>query len=265
MEIRRSIFDGDFRSCYGCPYTPAPWNVIVPSSEFTPVPDRIPRLTIAYDRTCNLQCPTCRNRSEVSPHAGVITDRLLQHGFLDAVDRLKFLGSGEPLAAPTFWRFVAQYPWQSRSDLRVKLHTNARLFTPECWARMCVLHDRIDEVFVSIDAATPETYAQNRPGAKPDEHAFETLLANLRFIASLQLKRFVLGLVVQANNYREMLGFVDLGLRVGATAVRFTKLRNWVTGIGFQARSMLPADFAQILREARACGSFVELEHFAEI
>jgi MoaA/NifB/PqqE/SkfB family radical SAM enzyme len=265
MEIRRSIFDGDFRSCYGCPYTPAPWNVIVPASEFMLVPDRIPRLTLAYDRTCNLLCPTCRSRSEVSPHAGPITDRLLQPGFLNAVDRLKFLGSGEPLVAPTFWRFVSQFPWQSRLDLRVKLHTNARLFTPACWARISALHDHIDEVFVSIDAATPTTYAQNRPGAKPDERAFETLVTNLHFIASLKLRRFVLGFVVQANNYQEMPDFVDLGVSVGATAVRFTKLRSWATGFYFQARSVLPADSVQILREVRARGPFVELEHFAGI
>lgn len=266
LAIRRSIFDGSFRFCDRCVYLPGPWRAIVPTTEFSVVPDRIPKLTIAYDQTCNLLCPTCRSKPRHSPQADTITDRLLSSGFLDDVDRLKFLGSGEPFSAPTFWRFVREFPWAKRPDLRVKLHTNARLLTPSRWEKLLDVRERVDEVFVSIDAATPETYAQNRPGVNRDDRdAFSVLVENLHFISSLKLKRFVLGFVVQRNNYQEMPAFVDLGRVVGASAVRFTKLRNWFSGIDFVARSVQPTEIVQMLCHSKLRDSIVELEHFAEI
>ncbi len=81
---------------------------------------------------------------------------------------------------------------------------------------------------VSIDAASGETYALNRRGG-----SFETLVERLEFIGKLRaekkLQRLLISFIVQANNFHEMREFVELGRRVHADTVIFSRLNDWGT------------------------------------
>jgi MoaA/NifB/PqqE/SkfB family radical SAM enzyme len=81
---------------------------------------------------------------------------------------------------------------------------------------------------ISIDAATPATYAENRRGGE-----FDILLERLEFIARLRregpLEWFGINMTVQANNFREMTAFAALGRRFGADVVSFAQITNWGT------------------------------------
>lgn len=81
---------------------------------------------------------------------------------------------------------------------------------------------------ISIDAASPETYAINRRGG-----SFEILLDNLEFVGMLRrsgpLSWVGISMVVQKNNFMEMPDFVRLGKRFGFDTVYFSQLVNWGT------------------------------------
>jgi hypothetical protein len=81
---------------------------------------------------------------------------------------------------------------------------------------------------ISIDAAKPETYAENRRGGN-----FQTLLQRLAFIAELRvqgpLEYLEIHMTVQVNNYREMPQFVELGRRHHCDRVTFQQMLDWGT------------------------------------
>ena len=107
------------------------------------------------------------------------------------------------------------------------LHTNGLLFDAEHWEEMGPNRSRVTHVGISIDAATPETYALNRGGS------WKRLMDNLAFVASLRALNpsLMLGLffVVQANNFLEMPSFALFGLSHKANWISFSALRNWGT------------------------------------
>jgi len=112
--------------------------------------------------------------------------------------------------------------------LKIALHTNGLLFSEENWAAMASVQSLIHSVEVSVDAATARTYELNRRGGDWDR-----LLERLAFIRTLReqgrFKYWKLSFVVQANNWREMAGFVELGRHFGTDAVQFTPLASWGT------------------------------------
>ncbi len=244
-QIRESILDNSFRYCTACPFLKTRTAFVHPVDERLPpaerallegavtVMGRIGTLNLAYDRTCNLSCPSCRKelyvaKGEEYQRLAALQARVLERDLLARLSCLYVTGSGDPFASRLFRELVrgidpARYP-----RLSIRLHTNALLWTPEAWEALGPARALVREVEVSIDAASAQTYAVNRRGGD-----WETLLANLGFVAWLRRERAIGGLqisfVVQANNWRQMPAFVELGRRNDVDLVFFSKLRNWGT------------------------------------
>ena len=93
------------------------------------------------------------------------------------------------------------------------------------WQSIC--HQAIDWIDVSVDAATPATYALKRGGD------FALLMENLQLIRDLRraedISLFQIHFVVQSNNYTEMKRFVELGNDLGCDRICFKQLVNWGT------------------------------------
>jgi molybdenum cofactor biosynthesis enzyme MoaA len=245
QRIRRSILDGSFRYCTGCPFLGArrepvqrvdsvthPDHVAI-LREQKAVVARIHSLYLAYDRTCNLSCPSCRKEVIVAKgdelrRLNVFQDALVTPELLRSVDWLNVTGSGDPFASSLFRGLLRSLNTTEYPKLRIALHTNGLLFTAENWEAMRAAQAMVKYVEVSVDAATPATYATNRRGG--DWHE---LLERLAFVASLResgpLEQFKMSFVVQANNWREMPAFVRLARDLRADTVLFTPLRNWGT------------------------------------
>jgi len=239
---------------------------------------RLPRgptsITMNYDRSCNLACPTCRPeviglKGQAKTDALAIQEwatdpKHLKHGCY-----LHFTGSGDAFASSVFQSFLQQFDPTKRKYVRIGLGTNGLLFNEKSWARMC--HEAVDVACISIDAATPATYAQNRGGD------FDILLANLRFIGNLrasgQLKLITINFVVQANNYAEMPQFADLGHSIGVDMVFFQQLVNWGTfsRAEFLERAIhLPGhsqhgQFLKILQDPRLAHPIVNLHNLSTL
>lgn len=231
QEIRASVLDGSFRYCTRCPYLPGPGGFVKEHAPAELDPSRIGTLLLNYDRTCNLACPSCRQQhvvlSREDPQVRRVHEAVLGSGALDVADRVYVTGSGDPLASPTFWHFLTHLPDLSANPgLRLALHTNGQLLDEQHWEMLD--RPRLSEINISIDAATPETYAKNRGGS------WYRLWRNIEHACQRRREEglaFELGthFVAQANNFRELTPFVELSLSRGADWVNVLFLRNWGT------------------------------------
>jgi sulfatase maturation enzyme AslB (radical SAM superfamily) len=242
QEVRASILDGSYRYCnpLTCPslvqdtlsttdkiHDPYYRNLI---DNQTVVMETGPRIvSFSYDNSCNLKCPSCR-KELISLHgaefekAKSLQAKIIREGLNDA-EEVIITGYGDPFASTLYREFLQSVHDEDFPGISIHLMTNGLLLTKEMWDRMSGVHRVIKSVAVSVDAATEETYLRNRGGN------FSKLLRNLNFISALlvtgRLSWFEISFVVQANNFREMRQFVDLGRQLCCSRVLFQKIIQW--------------------------------------
>lgn len=243
-DIRASIHDGSYKYCSRshCPKLTA--NTLPESDALThkgmaklaaskaKTLDKMPeRLVLSHDKSCNLSCPSCRTglilaRKEEQQRLNGLADNVL-FPLMREAKRVRLTGSGDPFGSAHFQYVLRHLKDFESPDLKIDLQTNAVLLTPALWERLG-LEGKVDQMLVSADAATPETYAVLRRGA-----TFDRFLLALDFISDLRrqgrIRVFRLDFVVQAENFREMPEFVRLAKRYGCDGVKFQMVRNWGT------------------------------------
>jgi pyruvate-formate lyase-activating enzyme len=246
QEIRRSILDNSFRYCRGdvCPYlqrVDGPVQRVedvtderlleIIQEEMTVLPFGPSDIICCFDQSCNLSCPTCRPRLIMeTQHADAIVDiqQRLESEALGDAKLLYITGSGDPFGSPFFRRWLQTMKPASMPNLEcIHLHTNGLLWTERAWEGIpAETRALVRAATISVDAATPETYAENRRGGD-----FPTLLERLAFIADLRrngpLDCLEIHMTVQVNNVREMPAFVELGRRHACDRVTFHQLLDW--------------------------------------
>lgn len=236
--IRQSILDGSYRYCnkVACPEIMA--RTLTPRAELENDPAwqgvlaSPKRVNLAYDRHCNLSCPSCRetlitSNDEVRERLDAITQRAV-YPLLRVAEEAFITGSGDPFASRTFRKMLSWISPETCPNLKILLMTNGMLFTEKEWAKFPNLKGKVQVAKISVDAATKETHELLRRGSK-----WEVMMENLPFIGSLVANREIdalqLVFVVQRENYKEMGAFVDLAKRIGATSVYFERITNWGT------------------------------------
>jgi MoaA/NifB/PqqE/SkfB family radical SAM enzyme len=129
---------------------------------------------------CNLDCVTCFRNAWESP-----LGRMSEETFaavmagvaaIDPPPTVYFGGIGEPLAHHRTLTWIAQ---AKQLGARVELITNGTLLTAD--ASQALIDAGLDLLWVSIDGATPESYADVRLGAE-----LPNVLANLRDFRTLR-------------------------------------------------------------------------------
>ena len=251
QEIRASILDGSFRHCRAavCPLIAG--DSLPKRDEITDPfqrdiidrglvrAERPPRFyNLSYDESCNLSCPSCRTK-QVSVTSGPEYEQLgkIQSRIFDAAlaqphdEPVEFnvTGSGDPFGSRIFREFLTSVDGRSWPNALFHFQTNGVLFTRSYWRRISGIRNNIGRVFVSIDAATPETYAITRRGGH-----WGQLLENMRLIDDLRregiVRRLQVFYVVQAANYREMPALIRLLEQFPAVDwVNFSLISNWAT------------------------------------
>jgi MoaA/NifB/PqqE/SkfB family radical SAM enzyme len=247
-EIRRSILDGSFGFCNRsrCPYLQTisgpveKINDVKDEELMTVIEDGLtilpfgPReINCSYDKSCNLSCPSCRTEVIIEKayerQIGEIQNKLQKEALKDAY-LLYITGSGDPFGSPFNRKWLQTMQRKTMPHLKmVHIHTNAQLWTPEMWSTIPgEIRELVKSTEISIDAASPATYALNRRGG-----SFERLLRNLEFIRTMRkngpLNSVTISMVVQENNFREMPDFVSLGKCMDFDNVYFSRLVNWGT------------------------------------
>jgi len=243
-SIRRSILDGSFKYCDSsrCPALVSDNLPRVDESTFEELQQlylpnsqiEIPSpktLSLTYDPTCNLKCPSCRSNYIVLDKEKLGNIRHIHNAIFDSalknIENIVITGFGDPFSSSIYRKFLKTVSRDAFPFLKINLMTNGLLLTPRMWQSISSAHDLIDSIHVSIDACSEETYLINRGGN------FLSLMKNLNFIASLRkdklISRFEISFVVQDNNYREMPDFVQLGKNLGCDEILFQRIINWGT------------------------------------
>lgn len=247
QSIRRSIYDGSYRYCNktACPRIQA--NVLDKvedlairsevwrerlESQRTVLMAGPERVNLAYDRTCNLSCPSCRSEAFAADaptrarYEAMQNEQILP--LLHGAKTVMVTGSGDPFASKNFRRLIEQLGPEDYPDLRFQIMTNAMLLTPREWARFPSLHRRVGLLKVSIDAARGATHERLRRGAR-----WDVMMQNMRFAGELLadglISRYELVFTVQDDNFHEMAEACDLAREVGASCIWFFRITNWGT------------------------------------
>ena len=199
------------------------------------------RVNIGVSDRCNQRCIMC---SEHSPYCADGGRRMAADDVLDERDfgimpadmyrdllrdlvamrtrEVELCGLGEPLLHPRLFEMLRL---AKERGLWVRLVTNASLLDEEKCRDLVALG--LDELHISINAGTPETYAQVH-GVRPA--AFSRVLSAIRMIArarhesGVQTPLVEASFVVQADNYREPLLWAQAVAEAGADTITFSAL-----------------------------------------
>lgn len=242
QEIRESMFDGSFKYCNDlCPFKNTKTGPVVQiydlfnsqpkfkeiySNKITKLPFGPRAINASYDRSCNLSCPSCRTKVIVElgkQQILKIQDKMLELLKKDT-EWLCITGSGDPFGSPAFKKLLRELEPNEYPNLKsIHLHTNGVLWEKTMWDTMDKIHPLVKSAEISIDAATEETYKINRRGGD-----WNKLLTNLNWISNLNIS-LKISFVVQQNNYKEMIKFIELGEKLKVKTVYFSKLVQWGT------------------------------------
>lgn len=186
------------------------------------------------DLTCNLSCPSCRThvikltaqqRKQQDKYIAIMRDNIFAKP-TDQQINLHLSTTGELFASDFLLSFVDSIPSKDFPNLKLSILTNG-LLCQKNWHRLGDMADRIRQMHVTIDAATPDTYEKLRRGGKWKQI--------MRAMAWLQQKKkqnnmkLYTRIVVQNDNYKEMEDFLDMSRGFDADRVEYARISNWNT------------------------------------
>ena len=224
-HLQGSIVDKTYRYCneHQCSYIKS--NAV----EHITGKTNINQLRLAIDDSCNLRCPSCRKGlifyKEGSQYkkrirlADKINDWL--HTYNKPI-RVHIGSDGDPFASHVYRHFMEQTP--ERDNIKYSILTNGLMFE-EFHTKVPYVINNLQELGVSIDGASKETYEKLRLGGNWDK-----IRENLDCIAELKEKhnfRFILHFVVQKDNYHEMEDIIHLGKQYNVDRVWLNKIEDW--------------------------------------
>ena len=309
QELRASILDGSYRFCdasrcagmqkalrqaqdtapepgprYQTPYelflrqelrgTQHAWIEAWTPETGAPLPGII---SLDDDCSCNLSCPSCRSAPRAlaaaeSARLEPVHQELAR--LLDAAGgELWLCGAGDPFASRAYSTLLKGFDPAQFPRLRLRIDTNAMLLTPAMWNQTLGRYpERVSLLAVSVDAAEGGTYERLRRGGD-----WGRITANLRFLGGKRLEqpgmRFLLRMIVQRDNFRQMRAFIDLARLVHADLAVFSALDSWGSHSADQWRELavhLPgnphhAEFLTVLRAPAFRAPDVDLGNLARL
>ena len=224
QEIRKSILDGSYKYCNEnqCPHLTAlkqdkfiDGRFVIKNKnsieKYKPI-SKVGIVNFCFDRSCNLQCPSCRNEliNYLGKDRNSVDEKLKQvnEEVSQTIKKLYLSGSADPFYSKSFRQFLINFDPKKYPMMEgIHIHTNGILWTEQLWERMNSIHPYVKSCEISIDAATKDTYEnKTRIGGK-----WEILLQQLDFIINIPtIDKYIFSFVVQDSNYKEMYDFYDL-------------------------------------------------------
>jgi len=239
--LQESIADGSYRYCnnHQCTFLlkdrDLGWPETVPNV-------KIKNIRLAIDESCNLFCPSCRNKQifyksgpELKKRMS-IADKIIDYLKKQQTNTNVHIGSdGDPFASLVYRYFIKNT--KHLEHLKFSLQTNG-LLVKKMYIKNKEMFDRLTVLGISIDGATKNTYEKLRLGGN-----FEKILENLEFIKHIKDKFiFNLHMVVQKDNWHEMPLMLDIAHRYDVDKVYFNKIQNWNTALNFSEQQFTDMD-----------------------
>jgi len=193
--------------------------------------DAVRELVFAFDKTCNLSCPSCRTeliadtRSTANEKLRAIEEKLPQ--LLPTLRALEINASGELFASRSSRKVLELIEDGCYPDLKLDIISNGTLFSEKEWDKYPGIHDKIRSIRISTDAACKATFEKLRRGGH-----YETFLENAIFLSGLRVKKHIpilkFSFTYQIDNFREMREFVRFCTEMHADFALFERLLNVV-------------------------------------
>ncbi len=221
------------------------------ASSETPLPSPVEAYFEVANR-CNSKCATCP--LTFSPHEAA--KQLSLHEFKQLVEQLPALrravlqGIGEPLLNRDLALMIAHL---KERGVYTVFNTNAALLTYR--RQVELIESGLDELCVSLDSSTPETYLKIR-----GIPAFDRVTRNVAEMVQTRLRlgaatpRISFWMTGLRENLHELPGVIDLAARIGVDEVYLQRLVFWGEGLATSDQSF----FADAWTEAEALISEAE-------
>jgi MoaA/NifB/PqqE/SkfB family radical SAM enzyme len=182
------------------------------------------KLTLESSSVCNLRCVMCPQGRGLVQRPKHLEAALLEkiHPALHAVEWVQLHGIGEPLSSPAFWRALEVF--DSMPTAYITVNSNMTVITDEQIGK--ILNSRLGEISVSLDAATPETYAKIRG------YDLNRVIDNIKRLiarrnaAGRKKPEIFLNMTLMRENIEELEAFVELGHRMGVEGICFWQLNR---------------------------------------
>ena len=190
------------------------------------MPDRLRKVYVEPTNACNLNCRTCVRHAWNEPEGFMdwevyeaIVDGLTALGAEGADDQtagtIALMGLGEPLLHPRFLDMVER---AKERGLRVEVTTNALLLDDD--VANGLLTAGLDQLVVSIDGTSAETFGRVRSGASLEKVVSNVgLLHDRRSFSYGPSTRIGLEFVAMRSNVDELAGLNRLAAQLGASFV----------------------------------------------
>lgn len=182
---------------------------------------------------CNANCVFCPHQA-MRRKAGVMGRQLFKKIINECsalkIDYVTVHGFGEPLLDKDFFDKVVYA--KQKGIPKVTTNTNGMYLNEGNIER--VFETGLDEIFISFDAATAETYSKIRPGLD-----FNTVERNILMLAKEKKRRkskkpvINLSFVESENNFQETEGYLKKWRRQ-ADNISVSFLHNWAGGRGVE-------------------------------
>jgi MoaA/NifB/PqqE/SkfB family radical SAM enzyme len=226
QELRSSILSGAYTYC---DFNYCSQDIENAEQEhFSPIIQAGPEVIVCdYDPSCSLSCWMCREGKmmlsrEKQQHLIDFQKRLITSPLFRDVKRLVVTTVGDPFASNIFWSLFEDIAEGDFDNLKLRIRTHGLALTPRNWKRLGRTADKIDQLYISADGATAETYESIRVGG-----SFAQLEENLAFLEEVRKTRYLqlmLFYTVMDANFREIPQFIEFGKRYGVDRVIFQKL-----------------------------------------
>jgi radical SAM protein with 4Fe4S-binding SPASM domain len=183
---------------------------------------------------------------------------------LPKLKRIDLTGIGESLMNREFFQIVE---FLKARGLYVTLNDNFTLMTEKAARQIVEL--QVDQIFLSLDGATKQTYEQIRIGAN-----FDKVISNTRSL--IQIKRDMkkkcpevkVNTVVCLTNHHELPRIIELAHDMGIGMVQFVNVITFANTMDLdteRAKRDVQQSFNEALQRARELGVRVKIELFDKL
>jgi radical SAM protein with 4Fe4S-binding SPASM domain len=182
---------------------------------------------IEPSRRCNLACPLCpvgASRTSRIPDMPLSLFKKTIDELKPFLSRLFLHNYGEPFLHRDIYRMMAYTKEEGIPD--VEISTNGHILDPSR-----LIESGLDEIKISLDGTTQESYARYRRGGK-----LERVIENVRQLVREKERRgtakplLELQFIIMRHNEDQMDGFRTLATELGAERIRFKTFNIQMSG-----------------------------------
>jgi len=234
--LQDSIIDNSYAFCNNkqCSYlldnAQLAWPETAPTKQ-------IKNIRLAIDQSCNLSCPSCRNRLIFDKdkiqlkRKFKIVDKIIQYISQQSHNITIHIGSdGDPFASLVYRYFMDQT--KNLSNVKFTIQTNGLLIKKK-YERFQYLFKNLNVLNISVDGATKKTYEKLRRGG-----SWEKIIENFDFIKSIKKNfKIYVHMVVQQENWTEMPLMLNFGKKYNVDKIFFNKIQNWNTELDYSKQT----------------------------